>query len=91
MKSVKIEETHAELALADFKRDAVKDVREVKHVDPHIQKLVSLNTTARTVADMPSGFRFEDVDQTATVAEPKTANGVLSTLITVEEAATRFH
>ncbi|TAV00332.1 hypothetical protein [Rhizobium ruizarguesonis] len=59
--------TRADVVLTEFKQDAVrqaprpvKEDRESKFIDPKIQAIVRENTTARTLADMPAGIRFDD-------------------------------
>lgn len=71
--------------LADHAK--IEDVKEVRFIDPTIQKLVRENTTAKPVAVMPRDIRFDDVPVGA--REPVVAD-IEVPLITLEEAAKEF-
>lgn len=86
MKSTMPPDSPAEAVLAEFKRDAVKDVRETKFVDPQISKLVNKSTTARTLGEMPAGIRFDD----AAPVEENAQRCRSEILISLEEAAAKF-
>lgn len=80
--------------LADHAK--VSDIREAKHVDPTMTRLVQENTTARPIGEMPKEIRFEDVEPGDLVKQASLLPAVSEPLpvdtemLSVEEAAPKF-
>lgn len=95
MKAARPHEAPAEQKLGEFKKDCVADKAETRFVDPKIAELVRQNSTAKPVAAMPAGIRFDDVQIDASAVplplSVETAPApTVSDLICLEAATEKF-